>query len=101
MYATIKPGFDTEMIMEHYRNAYADEPFIRILPAGSFPATQHVRGSNFCDIAFAVDGRTGRIIVMSAIDNIVKGAAGQAVQNMNLLCGLAETTGLENCPFFP
>ena len=80
---------------------YAQEPFVRVLPDNSFPATQYVRGSNFCDLGFKIDPRTGRIIIMSAIDNIVKGAAGQAVQNMNLMCGFTETTGLEGAPFFP
>jgi N-acetyl-gamma-glutamyl-phosphate reductase len=80
---------------------YAQEPFVRILPEDTFPATQYVRGSNFCDIGFKIDTRTNRIIVLSTIDNIVKGAAGQAVQNMNLMCGFAETAGLEAAPFFP
>lgn len=101
VYASLKPGFNADKIMEFYNSAYKDEPFVRLLPHGSFPATQYVRGSNFCDIAFSIDERTGRIVVMSAIDNIVKGAAGQAVQNMNLVCGLSETAGLENGPFFP
>jgi N-acetyl-gamma-glutamyl-phosphate reductase len=80
---------------------YNAEPFVRLVPEGSFPATQHVRGSNFCDIGFAIDKRTNRIIIISAIDNIVKGAAGQAIHNMNLMCGIDETTGLEGAPFFP
>ncbi len=101
MYAPLRAGFDTGRIAALFNESYADEPFVRVLPEGALPATQYVRGSNFCDIGFAVDSRTGRIIVMSAIDNIVKGAAGQAVQNMNLMCGFAETIGLENAPFFP
>jgi N-acetyl-gamma-glutamyl-phosphate reductase len=101
VYATLLPGFTLEAITDLYQQAYQDEPFVRILPSGSFPATQYVRGSNFCDIGFTLDKRTGRIIVMSAIDNVVKGAAGQAVQNMNLICGLPEATGLEGAPFFP
>jgi N-acetyl-gamma-glutamyl-phosphate reductase len=84
-----------------YEQTYGDEPFVRVLPSGSVPATQYVRGSNCCDIGLQVDSRTGRIIVMSAIDNIVKGASGQAVQNMNLMNGFAETTGLMGAPFFP
>ncbi len=84
-----------------YQKTYQDEPFVRILPAGSFPATQYVRGSNFCDISINHDLRTNRLIILSAIDNIVKGAAGQAIQNMNLMLGLQETTGLEGAPFFP
>lgn len=101
IYAQLQPGFDSTDIARFYSEMYSSEQFIRLLPEGSFPSTQYIRGSNFCDIAFTIDHRTGRIIVMSAIDNIVKGAAGQAVQNMNLMCGLDETAGLENAPFFP
>lgn len=101
VYATLRPGFETAGIAALYQKMYEREPFVRVLPTGSLPATQYVRGSNFCDIGFAIDARTGRIIVATAIDNIVKGAAGQAVQNMNLLCGFPETTGLEGAPFFP
>ncbi len=101
VYANLKTGWSVQQIEELYSNAYGNESFIRLLPVGTTPATQHVRGSNFCDIGFAIDQRTNRIIVMSTIDNIVKGAAGQAVQNLNLICGFEETTGLEGAPFFP
>lgn len=101
VYAELRPGFSAESIQRLYEDMYEQEPFVRILPQGNLPATQYVRGSNFCDIAFALDERTGRIIVLSAIDNIVKGAAGQAVQNMNIMCGFAEETGLEMAPCFP
>ena len=84
-----------------YRDFYQGEPFVRVLPEGVFPSTAYVRGSNFCDIGVTVDRRTGRLIVVSAIDNLVKGASGQAVQNMNLLCGLPENLGLEGLPLFP
>ena len=84
-----------------YENSYLDESFVRLCPAGTTPATQHVRGSNFCDIGFFLDPRTGRIIILSAIDNIGKGAAGQAIQNMNLMNGFDERTGLLGAPFFP
>jgi len=84
-----------------YEAFYDGEPFVRVLPEGTFPSTAHVRGSNFCDIGIAVDERTGRVIVVSAIDNLVKGASGQAVQNMNLMCGLPETLGLDFLPIFP
>jgi N-acetyl-gamma-glutamyl-phosphate reductase len=101
IYATLNPGFSRDNISELYRQQYADEPFVRLLKEDVFPATQFVRGSNFCDISFKIDMVTNRIIVMSAIDNIVKGASGQAVQNMNILCGFAETTGLHIVPLFP
>jgi N-acetyl-gamma-glutamyl-phosphate reductase len=96
----VKPITDAE-VYELYQSFYRDEPFVRLCETGTFPATQFVRGSNFCDIGFKVDSRTGRIVVLSAIDNLVKGAAGQAVQNMNLMCNLPETTGLLNVPLFP
>lgn len=84
-----------------YEAFYDGEPFVRVLPEGVLPSTAHVRGSNFCDIGVTVDQRTGRVIVISAIDNLVKGASGQAVQNMNLMCGLPETLGLDLLPVFP
>jgi len=101
VYAQLKPGIQHADIKHWVDQMYAMEPFIRILPEDTFPATQYVRGSNFCDIGFKVDTRTNRVIILSAIDNIVKGAAGQAVHNMNLMCGFDETAGLESAPFFP
>jgi N-acetyl-gamma-glutamyl-phosphate reductase len=100
-YANLIAEVSPESVRKLYTDTYESEPFVRIVPEGTFPATQHVRGSNFCDIGFAIDTRSNRIIVISAIDNIVKGAAGQAVHNMNLMCGLPETMGLEGAPFFP
>ncbi|GFO54296.1 N-acetyl-gamma-glutamyl-phosphate reductase [Geomonas sp. Red276] len=84
-----------------YETFYDGEPFVRVLPEGRLPSTAYVRGSNFCDIGIVVDERTGRIIILSAIDNLVKGASGQAIQNMNLMCGFPETLGLELLPVFP
>lgn len=101
VYATLHKEITTEAIQELYQNQYKDEPFIRLLQEDSFPATQYVRGSNFCDISFKIDHTTKRIIVMSAIDNVVKGAAGQAVQNMNLMSGFPEDMGLLTAPIFP
>jgi len=101
IYARLQPGQTESSIHQFYQAMYADEPFVRVLPPGNLPATQYVRGSNFCDIGFTIDRRTGRIIVLSAIDNIVKGAAGQAIQNMNIMCGFDETKGLEVVPLFP
>jgi N-acetyl-gamma-glutamyl-phosphate reductase len=74
--------------------AYADEPFIDVLPPGLWPQTSSVSGSNMVQLQCAVDDHSGRVVVVSAIDNLVKGAAGQAVQNANLMLGLDETTGL-------
>ena len=94
-YATLKNGVTEERVREVYESYYADEPFVRLLPAGSYPETRFVEHTNLLDIGLCVDARTNRLILTGAIDNLVKGAAGQAVQNMNLLFGLDERTGLE------
>lgn len=92
---------DYEEIRAAYERCYAGERFIRLLERGVCPETKWVEGSNYVDIGFAPDERTGRVILMGALDNLVKGAAGQAVQNMNLLFGLPESEGLELVPCFP
>ncbi|HEY8414719.1 MAG TPA: N-acetyl-gamma-glutamyl-phosphate reductase [Thermaerobacter sp.] len=84
-----------------YREFYAGRPFVRVLEPGAFPAIKQVQGSNYCDIGLHVDGRSGWITVFAAIDNLVKGAAGQAVQNMNLMAGFDETAGLDLVPLYP
>jgi len=101
VYATLSPGFSQSTINELYRKKYSTESFVRLLDEDVFPATQYVRGSNYCDISFQIDPATNRIIIITAIDNVVKGAAGQAVQNMNLMCGFDEKSGLETVPLFP
>lgn len=93
------PGY--EQVKAVYDKYYQDEYFVRVLEEGIYPETKWVEGSNFVDIGFQIDVRTGRIIMMGAIDNLVKGAAGQAVQNMNLLFGFAEQEGLQLVPMFP
>lgn len=90
-----------EEIKAVYDKYYDKEYFVRVLPLGTYPETRWVEGSNFVDIGFKIDERTGRIIMMGAIDNLVKGAAGQAVQNMNLMFGLPENMGLQLVPMFP
>ena len=87
--------------MKAYHDAYDDEFFIRVLDYAEAPETKWVEGSNFVDVSCIIDERTGRVIMMGALDNLVKGAAGQAVQNMNILFGLDETTGLRLAPMFP
>ena len=82
-------------------DAYAASPFVRVVEEGVIPATQHVRGSNYCHVGVFADRLKGRAIVVSAIDNLVKGSAGQALQNFNLMFGLDETTALEQLPLFP
>lgn len=95
-----KPISDSE-VHGLYEKFYEKEHFVRICEPGGFPATQFVRGSNYCDIGVKVDNRTGRLVILSAIDNLVKGAAGQAIQNMNIMCNLPETSGLLTVPLFP
>lgn len=100
-YASLKEMVSWEEVKKIYEKYYGKETFIRVLDQGVRPETKWVEGSNYVDIGFQIDPRTGRIILMGAIDNLVKGAAGQAVQNMNLLFGLPETQGLELVPMFP
>lgn len=100
-YAKMKQPFREEDVRAVYQKYYGQEYFVRLLDPGVFPETRWVEGSNFVDVNFKIDERTGRIIMLGAIDNVVKGAAGQAVQNMNLMFGLEETTGLRIVPMFP
>lgn len=100
-YGTLKPGVAPETVDEAYTAFYEDEFFIRLLGRGGYPSTKFTRGSNFCDIGWHIDSRTNRVIALSAIDNLVKGAAGQAVQNFNVLFGLDEKSGLEQAPLYP
>ena len=90
-----------EEVKAVYDKYYGKEKFVRVLDKGVCPETKWVEGSNYVDINFVIDERTGRIVMMGALDNLVKGAAGQAVQNMNLLFGLSESEGLELVPCFP
>ena len=100
-YATLKKDVTGEEVKAIYDKYYADEKIVRVLGEGVCPETKWVEGSNYVDIGFKLDPRTNRIVMMGAIDNLVKGAAGQAVQNMNLLFGLPESEGLELVPMFP
>lgn len=101
VYAALKINLDTAELLEIYRGFYSGEPFIRILPAGVFPQTKSVTGSNLVHLGVVADARTGRAVLLGAIDNLVKGASGQAVQNMNLMFGLPETAGLDFSGIFP
>lgn len=100
-YAKLTKKVTYEEVKAIYDKYYADEKFVRVLDKDVFPETKWVEGSNYVDINFKIDERTGRIIMIGAIDNLVKGAAGQAVQNMNLMFGLKESEGLELVPMFP
>lgn len=100
-YATLTKKVTYEEVKSIYDQYYKDEYFIRILEKGNCPETRWVKGSNYVDINFVIDERTNRMIMMGALDNVVKGAAGQAVQNMNLMFGLPEHVGLKLAPIFP
>ena len=97
-YARLKPGVTEEQMRKAYEDFYRDEFFVRLLPAGKCADIHNIKCSNFCDISLHMDLRTGTFIAVSAIDNMVKGAAGQAIQNMNLAFGLEETMGLTMVP---
>lgn len=100
-YATLKKELSYEQVKEVYNKYYKNEYFIRVLEKDVCPETRWVEGSNFVDINIKIDKRTNRVIIMGAMDNLVKGAAGQAVQNMNLMFGLQEMEGLQIVPLFP
>lgn len=97
----IKKPINAEQLLEHYRDFYENEPFVRILNSGSLPDTKNIRGSNICEIGIVEDKRTGMTIIVSAIDNLIKGASGQAIQNMNIMQGFDEGCGLNLLPIFP
>jgi len=98
-YARLKADASSEHIRECLSNFYADSPFIRLCDDTRLPDTKYVKGTNYCDIGFRIDNRTRCLILISAIDNLVKGAAGQAVQNMNIMLGFEETAGLMSVPY--
>lgn len=98
IYARLRPGATAAAVRQAYETAYAGERFVRLLPEGESANISHVRASNYCEIQLYTDDHTGLLIVTSAIDNMVKGAAGQAIQNMNLLYGLPEDAGLDLVP---
>ena len=100
-YANLTSGISAEMIEPAFQKMYGNEHFIRLLGRDAYPETKFVRGSNYCDIAWHIDDRTNRVIVLSAIDNLVKGAAGQAVQNLNIAAGFEENTALDIVPMYP
>lgn len=98
LYAQIEPGTDLQALFEE---RYRDEPFVDVMPAGSHPATRSVKGSNTCRLALHYHPNTGQLVILSVIDNLVKGASGQAVQNMNIMFGLAENCGLNHVALMP
>lgn len=101
IYAKLSAGAGVDDLQERLAGSYASAPFVKVLPPRSLPATRHVRGSNLCLIAVHPSRIEGEVIILSVLDNLVKGASGQAVQNMNLMCGLPEAAGLGLAPMFP
>jgi len=101
IYAKLKNDVTLQELHSLYCSFYASEKFVRICPEGLYPNISSVCGSNYCDIGLAIDPRTKNVIIMAAIDNLIKGAAGQAVQNMNIIYNFAENTGLQNAPLYP
>jgi N-acetyl-gamma-glutamyl-phosphate reductase len=101
IYVKLNKKMKTEDVLNTFQEYYRGEPFIRIYPKGKIPNTKDVRGSNYCDIGVIVNESDNRGVVVTAIDNLVKGASGQAVQNMNIMLGYPETMGLDVLPLFP
>jgi N-acetyl-gamma-glutamyl-phosphate reductase len=101
IYATLKKDVTTAGLINLYREFYKGKNFVRVYKEGSFPNISFVRGSNYCDIGLTIDERTKRVIVICTIDNLMKGASGQAIQNMNLMYGFGEETGLNMISLFP
>ncbi|KAG1665336.1 hypothetical protein FOA52_011750 [Chlamydomonas sp. UWO 241] len=100
-YVKLAPGVTAAQLREHLVATYATETFVKVLPPGVVPHTRHVRGSNFCLMNVFPDRLPGRAVIVSVIDNLVKGASGQALQNMNLMMGFPETTALMQAAMFP
>jgi N-acetyl-gamma-glutamyl-phosphate reductase len=101
LYVNFVPQVKTEDVFIVFEEAYLEEPFIRLNPKGKIPNTKDVRGSNYCDIGIVLDESSGRGVIVTAIDNLVKGASGEAVQNMNIMLGYPETMGLDVLPLWP
>ena len=101
IYVKLAPGKTAKDLKDHLQMTYKNEPFVTILEGGALPQTRHIRGSNNCFINVVQDRVPGRAIIISAIDNLVKGASGQAIQNMNIMLGFPETTALNLAPMFP
>ncbi|MFQ3545349.1 N-acetyl-gamma-glutamyl-phosphate reductase [Halobacillus rhizosphaerae] len=100
-YLQLNKNKTTHDLLELYENYYGECPFVRVRKEGQFPCTKDVHTSNYCDIGLTVDERTNRVTIVSVIDNLMKGAASQAVQNMNLLFSLEESTGIQTLPVYP
>ncbi len=100
-YASLREDVAPERVQARYEQFYADEPFVRVLPYGLTPGPKGVLGSNLCDVSVVLDRANGRLVAVGSIDNLMKGQAGVALQNLNLMCGFPETAGLDRIPVFP
>lgn len=101
IYTNLLVEITGEEVYDIYKSFYQKDTFVRICPLGTFPSTHQVRGSNYCDISVTIDYRTNRLIIIAAIDNLLKGGSGQAMQNMNIMTGLSEDLGISQPPLFP
>ncbi|MBN2653617.1 MAG: N-acetyl-gamma-glutamyl-phosphate reductase [Nitrospirae bacterium] len=101
IYCRLKKDITTSDVLSIYQQAYTNEQFVVVLPEGKYPDAKHVRGTNYCHIGLKVNKRTNTLIIVSAIDNLVKGASGQAVQNMNLMLGIDEAAAIKGLALFP
>lgn len=101
IYFQLKGDQSTEQLLQLYKHAYEEKTFVRIRKEGVFPTTKEVLGSNYCDMGMTLDRRTNRVTIVSVIDNLVKGAAGQAIQNLNIMYSWDETSGIDNLPIYP
>jgi N-acetyl-gamma-glutamyl-phosphate reductase len=101
IYVQLQKDMSQSQLQELYKEHYQNAPFVRVRPEGHYPSVKEVCGSNYCDIGLHLDERTGRLTIVSVIDNLMKGAAGQAVQNANIMNGLDEKTGLDFIPMYP
>ena len=101
IYTRMSVKMSEKEIFDLYKAFYQKETFVRMCPLGTFPSTQQVKGSNYCDIGVTIDSRANRLIIISVIDNLLKGGSGQAVQNMNIMTGLREDLGVNQLPLFP
>ena len=101
IYTTMSKEMSENEVLNLYKNFYQNDIFVRICPLGTFPSTNQVKGSNYCDISITIDSRTNRLVVVSVIDNLLKGGSGQAVQNMNIMAGFSEESGINQPALFP
>jgi N-acetyl-gamma-glutamyl-phosphate reductase len=101
IYTTMSKEMSENEVLNLYKNFYQNDIFVRICPLGTFPSTNQVKGSNYCDISITIDSRTNRLVIVSVIDNLIKGGSGQAVQNMNIMAGFSEELGINQPALFP